>query len=384
MQYPPVRAVHLTGSIAPEAGGPAYSIPRLCESLREAGAAVDLLTISTPEGDRRTTPHRSFPLGLLPAKLGHAPGMWRWLKENAAAGRIDITHSHNLWAMPSIFPDWLAHKHGIPHVVSPRGTLTEYSMSIGSSFKRLHWPLVQRPALLRAACFHATATSEIDDIRRLGFRQPIALLPIGVDLPDARPPAPRENKTVLYLGRLHPEKGVANLIDAWPDVERQRPDWNLRIVGPDTVGYRRELERQVERLNLKRVAFGKARFGEAKFEEYRAASLYVLPSPTENFGVSVAEALACETPAIANHGAPWKGLLDEDCGWWIPNGARALTDTLLSATSLDSDRRTAMGRNGRAYVSGAFGWQGIAESMLQVYEWLLGRAAMPDCVYLHE
>lgn len=378
-----LRAAHLTTSISPEAGGPAYSIPRLCESLREVGISVDLLVVSTLQGDRRTTPHKSFQIeSRLPTRLGHAPGMWRWLKENAQAGRIDITHSHNLWAMPSIYPDWMRRRWNIPHIVSPRGTLTEYSMSIGSSFKRAHWPLVQRPALQRAACFHATAEAEIEDIRRLGFRQPVALLPIGVDLPSAQPAPAEDARTVLYLGRLHPEKGVAELLDAWALVEDRRSNWRLRIVGPDTIGYRSALEQQARRLNLKRVAFGDPCFGSAKFDEYRAASLYVLPSPTENFGVSVAEALASAIPAIANHGAPWSGLIEQDCGWWIPNGVAPLVETLLCATGLDRDTRERMGRNGRIYVERAFGWKRIAEDMAHVYAWVLGRGARPDCVHL--
>lgn len=377
-----LRAVHLTTSIAPEAGGPAYSIPRLCEQLRDAGAMVELLTTSTLNGDKRSTPHRPFPLGRLPAKLGHAPDMWRWLTEQAVGGKIDVLHSHNLWAMPSIYPDWVARRRGIPHIVSPRGTLTRYSMSTGSRMKRVYWPLIQRPALRRAACFHATAETEVEDIRRLGFRQPIALLPIGIDLPTLPSENEIDSQTVLYMGRLHPEKGIAELLDAWAIVQSQRPDWTLRIVGPDEIGYRNVLERQATRQGLHRVIFGDPRYGADKYEEYRAASLCVLPSPTENFGVSIAEALASGKPAIANHGAPWSGLVAEGCGWWVPNGASYLAQALLTATALSTEERVRMGQAGRAYAERAFGWKRIADEMLAVYEWILDRGTRPDCIVL--
>lgn len=379
----PLRAVHLTTSIAPEAGGPAYSIPRLCEHLREAGASVELLTTSTPAGDARTTPHRSFALGRMPARLGHAPGMLQWLNERAAAGGIDILHSHNLWAMPSIYPDRVGRPR-IPHIVSPRGTLTRYSMSTGSWTKKIYWPLVQHPVLRRAACFHATAASEIKDLRRLGFRQPVALLPIGVDLPQVPEKAAADTRTILYLGRFHPEKGVGDLLDAWARVHRHRPDWQLRIVGPDSIGYRDALERQADRLRLERVSFAGPRYDAGKYAEYHAASLYVLPSPTENFGVSIAEALASGIPVIANHGAPWEGLVDQGCGWWVPNGVDALSDAIMTATTVSLDERRRMGVRGRAYVERAFGWDRIAGDMLAVYDWILDRGPRPDCVDIVE
>lgn len=375
-----LRIVHLTGSLDPLAGGPAYSIPRLCESLRETGAIVDLLTLEDPRGGAITTPHRTFSIGRLPRKLGHAPSMWKWLRDRAATGGIDILHSHNLWMMPSIYPEYARRRWGIPHIVSPRGTLTGYSMSTGSRFKRVHWPLIQRPTLAHAACFHATAESELEDIRRLGFRQPVAVIPNGLDLPDWVERPDRDPKVVLFLGRIHPEKGLTTLLDAWSRVQDQRRDWALHIVGPDMGGHKAELERQIARTGIARVVFGEARFGKEKFDAYRAASLYVLPSPTENFGMTVAEALAVGLPVIANHGAPWSSLMSERCGWWTPHGAAALADALLDATGRSYEERLAMGRRGHAHIERDFAWPAIAEQMAAVYRWVLARGERPPCV----
>ena len=253
-------------------------------------------------------------------------------------------------------------------------------MSIGSRFKRIYWPLIQHPALRQAACFHATATSEIEDIRRLGFRQPIALLPIGVDMPEYSCRNNRESKVILYLGRIHPEKGITNLLKAWRLVQSKRMDWNLRIVGPDVIGYQGTLEQQVKQTGIERVVFGSARYGLEKYVEYQDASIYVLPSQTENFGVSVAEALASGTPVIANQGAPWQSLIDEGCGWWVPHGVPPLAQALLTATALSTAQRKKMGAAGRAYVEQTLGWNAISTQMLSVYEWLIRRGKRPDCV----
>jgi glycosyltransferase involved in cell wall biosynthesis len=376
-----IRAVHLAGSVDPAAGGPAYSIPGLCAALRTAGVHVDLLTLKDPRGGAIAAPRHEFDVQG-PWKLGRAPDMERWLNHKAAKGQVDVTHSHVLWQMPSLYPDAARRRWGVPHVVSPRGTLTAYSMSVGSRLKAAWWPLIQRPAMRRASLFHVTAESEIEDLRRLGLRQPAAFLPIGLDLPAWRDPPTDDPKVIVFLGRLHPEKGPMDLIEAWDRIHERRPDWRLRLVGPDQDGHRAELEARIAATAIPRVEFAGSAWGDGKFEALREASICVLPSPTENFGVTVAEALAVGTPVIANHGAPWAALEAEKAGWWIPNGVDALTDALMTATDTDAGTRRRMGRAGRDYVGRTLGWPSIGARMAESYAWILGRGSRPACVHV--
>jgi glycosyltransferase involved in cell wall biosynthesis len=374
-----LQVVHLTGSIHPAQGGPAYSVPRLCGALGEAGVETRLLTLKDPRQGLITAVREEFPMRG-PAKLGFAPDMWRRLASLAAAGEVDITHSHNLWQMPQIYPDWLV-RQGIPHVVSPRGTLTAYSMAAGSRLKVIHWPLVQRPVLKRAAAFHATGDSEAEDIRRLGFRQPIALLPVGIDLPEWEPPSETDARTILFLGRLHPEKGPMRLIEAWGLIQHQLPDWRVRLIGPDPIGHKRELEQRLKDSAIERVEFGPEVRGPEKLQALRQGSLLVLPSPTENFGVVVAEALSVGIPVIANHGAPWRTLAERGAGWWIPHGPEPLAETMLKAARLPYAKRRAMGEAGRDLAAAELGWSSIGRRMAEVYSWLLRGGSRPDCVH---
>jgi glycosyltransferase involved in cell wall biosynthesis len=255
-------------------------------------------------------------------------------------------------------------------------------MSVGSRLKAAWWPLIQRPAMRRAALFHVTAESEIDDLRRLGLRQPAAFLPIGLDLPAWRNPPPEDPKVIVFLGRLHPEKGPMDLIEAWARVHERLPGWRLRLVGPDQDGHKAELEVRIAAGSVPRVEFAPPAWGDAKFNELREASICVLPSPTENFGVTVAEALAVGTPVIANHGAPWAALATEGAGWWIPNGVDSLADALVMATNEDKNKRRAMGLAGRAYVGRSLGWPIIGTRMAETYAWVLGRGPRPLCVHV--
>jgi glycosyltransferase involved in cell wall biosynthesis len=122
-------------------------------------------------------------------------------------------------------------------------------------------------------------------------------------------------------------------------------------------------------------------YGAAKLAAYRAASLYVLPTHSENFGMTVAEALAAGTPAVVTRGAPWPGLVPERAGWWVDANVAALTACLREALACPDETLAQMGRNGRAWMERDFSWSTIGREMSAVYRWLNGRGEKPSCVH---
>jgi glycosyltransferase involved in cell wall biosynthesis len=282
--------------------------------------------------------------------------------------------------MPNVYPGWVARRFEIPYVVSPRGTLGDWPFRSGSKVKRLFWPLVQKPALAAVTGWHATSDAEYADIRRMGFREPVAVIPNGIDVPPRVPKEPRGPRTLLYLGRLHPKKGLDWLLSAWAAVERRFPEWRLRIVGPDERGHLAELTAQARALGLKRVAFDGPVYGEERWRAYAEAEIVVLPTRHENFGLVVAEALAAGTPVITTHGAPWAGLARRGCGWWIEPGVEPLVGCLEDALACSPERLAEMGQAGRAWMETEFSWPTIGVRMAAVYRWLLGRGPRPSDV----
>jgi glycosyltransferase involved in cell wall biosynthesis len=282
--------------------------------------------------------------------------------------------------MPNVYPGVAAKKFGLPLVVSPRGTLSAFAFNSGSRVKRLFWPLLQRPAIEHAACFHATAVSEANDIRRYGFKQPIAVIPNGIDLPKLVPKLKGGPRTLLFLGRIHPIKGLDLLLEAWERLQLRHPDWILRIVGPDDVGYGATLRQLAARLDLKRVFIEGPLWGERKFEAYRQAQLFVLPTRSENFGVAVAEALASGTPAVVTHGAPWAGLEPAGAGRWVAISTESLFAGLSSAMSLESGELALMGSRAREWMERDFSWNRVGDLMIETYRWILEGGAAPECV----
>jgi len=210
------------------------------------------------------------------------------------------------------------------------------------------------------------------------------VIPIGIELPSVPRPATGADpsKTVLYFGRFHPEKGVANLLLAWDIASRAHPDWKLLLVGPDNVGYRGELEMLVAERKICGVTFEGPRYGSDKLGIYRRGSVYVLPSPSENFGITVAEALSMGVPVIANSGAPWAGLESHRCGWWIEHGVPPLAAALDLAIRTSPGELHAMGARGRAWMEAEFTWPEITKQMQSFYRFILGLESKPDFVHL--
>lgn len=375
-----MRVTHVVPAISEEASGPSYSVVRLCQSLIAQKHEVILSAIDWSPMASPLHFLNVFPLGWGPRRLGRSPAMQNWLAETTAAGSVDLIHNHSLWMMPNVYAGHIAQRYKVPLVVSPRGTLSRWAMQSGSSAKKLFWPMMQRPALAATACFHATATSEVEDIRRMGFAQPVAVIPNGIDIPMLLPVEKLGFRTLLFLGRIHPVKGLDMLLPAWRAIQSRFPDWRLQIVGPDNSGYLAKMQRLAVELGLERVEFTGGLKGESKTQAYRAADLFVLPTYSENFGMTVAEALAAGTPAIVTKGAPWAGLESRGAGWWIDIGVDPLVACLEKALAMSRENLGEMGLRGREWMQTEYGWARVGEQMALTYCWLLNGGSKPEWV----
>lgn len=392
----PLRPLHIVAGLDPAHGGPSYSVPRLCEALAASGAEPVLLSVAAqrePPGDmvRRGYPDRRFARNLARVPglraLRCSIGFSAALKETVAFA--DVVHDHGLWLLPNLQAGWAASSAGKALVVSPRGMLSPAALAFSSARKRAVWALLQGPVVRRAACLHATSDQEYAELRAFGLRHPIAVIPNGIDLPQELPastagtPANAAGeRIVLSLGRLHPKKGLETLLRAWAAVEKAHPGWRLSLIGPGEDRYVGELRSLARNLCPGRVSFGGAVYGAAKWNAYRAADLFVLPSLNENFGLTIAEALAAGIPVIATTGTPWRQLETEGCGWWVETAPGPLAAALTSAMRMPRSALCEMGRKGRAWIAREFSWDCAARDMGAVYAWLAGRAERPASVLL--
>jgi glycosyltransferase involved in cell wall biosynthesis len=222
----------------------------------------------------------------------------------------------------------------------------------------------------------------------LGFRQPVAIIPNGIDVPALVQGTGGPLRTLLFLGRIHPIKGIDMLLHAWARIMRRFPDWQLLVAGTDVGydekgGYLPEMKALAARLHLERLEFIGPRYGEAKLAAYRAAELYVLPTHSENFGITVAEAQAAGTPVIVTKGAPWGGLETHGSGWWIEIRMDALIVCLETALALPRNELAQRGMRGREWMLLEYSWQTVAHKMQKTYHWLTQGGTPPNWVFPH-
>jgi glycosyltransferase involved in cell wall biosynthesis len=302
--------------------------------------------------------------------------LWRIADETNA----QIIHNHGLWLPANHSAARVARRRYVPLITTAHGMLTSWSLGHKSWKKKLALRLYQRRDLEAAGVLHATSRMEADSLRAFGLRQPLAVLPFGIDPPPLAAPLKEPPvREVLFLSRIHPVKGLLNLVKAWAVL---RPaGWRVRIVGPDEVGHRADVEREIRSLGLQQeFIFGGQADAVSKWAIYRGADVFILPSFTENFGVVVPEALACELPVIATKGAPWAELAEHRCGWWIDSGLEPLVGALREATAATDSVRREMGRRGRQLVLERYAWPAIARQFREVYQWLALKAPPPACV----
>jgi glycosyltransferase involved in cell wall biosynthesis len=387
-----LRAVHVVAGLDPAFGGTSYCVPRLCEALAVAGAGITLLSVASVHGTCLDVSNNGYQDRRFTWDYAHVPILKRPhissdLSEalHDTALTADVIHNHGLWLMPNAQAGWAAGRARKPLVISPHGMLAPAALGFSPVKKSVFWALFQGRILRDAACLHATSQQEYEEFRALGLTNPVAVIPNGIDIPDrladdaARPVTER---AVLSLGRIHPKKGLDRLVHAWSKVEPLYPSWRLKVIGVPAAGHDAELRALAAALGVTRVSIGGPIYGDAKTAAYREADLFVLSSLNENFGLTVAEALAAGTPAISTKGAPWSGLEREGCGWWIDHGAEPLTAALAQAMALPREALRAMGEKGREWMARDFSWDRVASDMLDVYLWLARSGELPSIVRL--
>ncbi|MFA6101889.1 MAG: glycosyltransferase [Victivallaceae bacterium] len=374
-----MRVLHSIGTVRSEAGGPSRSIPSLCAGLTACG--VDAWLLSHTPGDQLTQPGFAH---FLTVKHGGYRASCREMTRLIHETQPAIIHDHGIWIASNHIAASLARKYKIPLIIAPHGMLEPWSLNHHKWKKQWAMWLYQRRDLQSAACLHATAPEEAEQFRRLGFRQPIAVVPNSVDIPAVMPPrrtAANGKKNALFVSRIHPKKGLIELVQAWAKI---RPDgWQMLIAGPDEGGYKAVVEAAIQKASLTDVFHFLGQLNDKqKWDAYRQADLFILPTYSENFGIVVAEALAAGVPAITTKGTPWRELESQRCGWWIDIGPQALEKCLANAFSMPASQITEMGERGQRLIA-KYMIAITAGAMQGVYEWMLNGGAVPVCMMLN-
>jgi glycosyltransferase involved in cell wall biosynthesis len=397
-----LKVIHVTTSVSRLGGGLFESVRHLSKETAKNGVQIEVAGTQDQHSAADTArwrplPVHTFPV-LGPARLAFAPGLARHLDDSPA----DLVHLHGVWQYPTSAVLRWSRLTRRPYIVSAHGMLEPWALQ-RSRFKKavVNW-LYQSTCLKEATCLRATASSEVESIRRIHLRNPVALIGNGVFVPEVLEDRKSEIgnrkpvKRALFISRVHPKKGLLDLVRAWKrNAEMLKTDtlksdlrspisnsWELLIVGPDEGGHLAQVMRLVQELGMsEQIRYGGEIWEDAaKWRCYREADLFVLPSYSENFGLVIAEALGCGLPVLTTRATPWQELETLRCGWWMDPGEEPLTQALRHALAVPAAELQAMGARGRRLIQDKYSWAPIGRQMAETYEWMAGRRSQPEWV----
>lgn len=307
------------------------------------------------------------------AAFGYMPGLigqiWR--------DGVEILHTHGLWMYPSV----ASVRWGRQRLVSPHGMLERWALDNAAWKKRVASWLYEDRHLRGAACLHALNDRELTSIRAYGLRNPACVIPNGVDLPTNTAEGGEAEKRLVFLGRLHPKKGLPLLLAAWAKV---RPKgWRLVLSGWDQCGHEQVLRKLAGTLGiLGSVEFAGPKFGKEKDDLMRRADAFILPSYSEGLPVAVLEAWSYALPVLMTPACNLQEGFEAGCAVKLQATEAGVAEGLEGLKSMRDAELREMGNRGRKLVEERFTWKRIAEEMVSVYAWVLDRGPRPACVRL--
>jgi poly(glycerol-phosphate) alpha-glucosyltransferase len=342
-----------------------------------------------------------------------------------------IVHNHGLWMYPGIVARKASAAAGAPLVISAHGMLDAWALRNSALKKRVAGWLFENRNLRQAACLHALCEAEAKSYRDYGLRNPICIIPNGIDVPEIGNQKPESGKqpwagcvepgrkVLLYLGRIHPKKGLVNLLRAWAQIQRtegrgQRAEWILAIAGWDQGGHELELKQlatelaipwadageesrkqKAESTNQKSnfsfsefqlsaflpsVVFLGPQFGDAKAACHVNCDAFILPSFSEGLPMVILEAWAYGKPVLMTPQCNLPEGFTANAAIQIEPTVESIVAGLNTLFQSSISDLQSTGSRGRALVAARFNWARCAREMVEVYRWLLGSGAKPKCV----
>jgi poly(glycerol-phosphate) alpha-glucosyltransferase len=401
-----IKSAHLTASVSRKAGGLFDAILRLVQS--QAGAQIKVFGLRDEFSDADLPAWNPVSVAAFkttwPRAIGRAPELLEALNDFAP----DICHTHGLWQYSSIAAQTYSRKNNRPYLISPHGMLDPWALKNSRWKKKIAYALFERTHLRGARCFRALCASEADSIRRLQLKNDIAIIPNGIDLPTAAVPSepPWKNfvepgkKVLLFLSRVHPKKGLVNLLKAWAENRKSEignqksGEWVLAIAGWDQGGHELELKQLATELELAwsdvrapdlqekfpGVIFLGPQFNAAKSACYQHCDAFVLPSFSEGLPMVVLEAWANAKPVLMTPECNLPEGFSAGAALKVETTEASLVAGLNELQRMTDAERMAMGNRARDLVVQRFTWSRVAQQLQSVQEWILGGGEKPDCV----
>lgn len=369
-------------SIDKELGGPSRSVPILAKGLDEIGISTTLLTRESDNMNLHILKDSNVEIIIIPKnKIEYS------IERVIQYGNFDILHLHSLWDPFLHKAARIARKYNIPYIMTPRGTLEPWCLEQKKLKKKLALLLYQKKDLQKAICEQATSIMEAINIRNLGIKPPIAIIPNGIIFSgyECRDDSFKNKvkKQIVFISRIHKKKGIEILIEAWKTIHIKYCDWKIIIAGNGDPNYIKLLQKLICNLNLQNtISIIPPVYGEDKKNLYQTSSIFILPTYSENFGMVIAEAMSCGVPVITTNGTPWQELNSLGLGWCVDLSVQNIATTLSEAIELGQDKLFSMGQKANLYVNEHYDYIKVAEKTAFLYKRLLSKSITTNFIEL--
>ncbi len=383
MSSGPLRVVQFLPSVESASGGPVRSTLANCRAAHRADPDMETVWISTRHGldpawerELRSSLPTRMSLELFPQFGTHtanlSPALLRWMWHNLAGHHLLVLRAlmHPLTSAAG----WVARRKGVPYLVVPHGTLSEWTFRHRRRLlKRLYFRLVERGTLEGAAAVRYTSEAERREARRLNFTAEDTVIPHPFEPNEERGPGNRDTDLVLFLSRLDPKKGVDVLLDALSLARKRRPALRLVLAGAGREAFEREVRSMIRERGLQEVVETPGFVtGEEKEALLRRSGVFVLVSEEENFGIAAVEALDAGLPVVISAEVDVAPLVEEyEAGHVVERSPKAVSEAIL--TVLDEPvRARSMGERGRRLVREQFAPSVVGPRVAELYRMVAG------------
>lgn len=334
-----------------------------------------------------------------PGVFGYSPALKEYLREMDA----DIAHLHALWMYTSVATHGWSRHHRKPYLITINGMLDEWAVKNSRFKKQLAYLAYEKANLRDASCIQVNTKREQDSVRAFGLTNPLAVIPNGVHLKTEMTHARREHSSgaplrLLFLGRFHPKKGLANLVQGlkqWKAASGKASRFQLVLAGRDQGGHIKELQdlAHTEGLEVESidalpemlpddpdVLFLGEIYGEQKERLFAMCDVFTLPSYSEGQPMAVLDAMGEAKPVMITEACNIPEVFPANAAVKITPDAESIAKGLDALDSMSDAERIAMGQRGRKLVEEKFTWEKVAADILSVYRWVLKEGDKPDCV----
>lgn len=372
-----MRVLHVAPSFYPATfwGGPIHSVKALCDEIaRRSDVELRVLTTdsSGPTTVDRLRPYEidgvQFPYKVIFSRKtwGAEPSVGLLLRIFPMVAWADLVHLTGTYSFPTIPTLVACRVLRKPLVWSPRGALQRWHGGRREMLKSA-WERVCALVMPRSrTVLHVTSQTEGIASKARFPDVDVIVVPNGVDIPQAqvgRVWMPGRIIRLIYLGRLHPIKGIENLLEAVALLDSI--PFSLRICGDGDPRYVAQLKERCVALGIDdRTSFLGHIDGERKKAEFLSSDLCIVPSFSESFGMVVVESLAHGVPVIASKGTPWSDIEANGCGLWCENKPASLATAIAELAAKDLSE---MGRLGRQWMARSYSWKAVTNSMITAY-----------------